>query len=185
MVRRPVAGAYSKWPSGRGRAWAEACSLGGLSDWGSDRLVRRIRPPNFKASAAHRRRQGLSQWAIAGGGAVPGERCSPNDHPMVTPSPICGRHALRMLQPILPAAKEHDMQAFAAQMTSKYQVVIPKAVREALGLRPRDTVLFLVQGQTVFLRPRPSSFTDALLGLHGELWDNPEASLEQERSSWE
>ena len=89
-----------------------------------------------------------------------------------------------MLPIIYPEAEEYDMQAIAAQVSSKYQVVIPKAVREALGLRPRDTG-FSRPRETVFWRARPSSFTDALLGLHSELWGDAEAWLEQERSSWE
>jgi len=77
------------------------------------------------------------------------------------------------------------MRTIAAQVSVKYQVVIPKPVREALGLRPRDTLLFLVDGDTVLLRARPASFTRALLGLHRELWPDPDAWLEEERISWE
>ncbi len=76
------------------------------------------------------------------------------------------------------------MQAIAARMSAKYQIVIPKPVREILRLQPRDTLLFLVDGDTVILRPQPASFTQALRGLHQELWPDPDEWLEQERSSW-
>jgi len=76
------------------------------------------------------------------------------------------------------------MQTIAAQVSAKYQVVIPRPVREALGIRPQDTLLFLLDGDTVLLRPKPASFTQALLGLHRELWPDPDTWLEEERASW-
>jgi AbrB family looped-hinge helix DNA binding protein len=77
------------------------------------------------------------------------------------------------------------MQAIAAKVSSKYQVVIPKEVRESLHLQPQDTLLFLLDGDMVVLRPRPASFTDVMRGLHQELWPDPDEWLEEERSSWE
>lgn len=77
------------------------------------------------------------------------------------------------------------MRTFAVQVGAKYQIVIPKAVREALGLGPQGTLLFLVDGDTVMLRARPASFTQALLGMHQHLWRDPDTWLEQERASWE
>lgn len=77
------------------------------------------------------------------------------------------------------------MQAITAKISSKYQVVIPKAVRESLHLQPQDTLLFLLDGDRVILLPRPASFTQAMRGLHQQLWPDPDAWLEKERSSWE
>ena len=77
------------------------------------------------------------------------------------------------------------METFVARMSAKYQVVIPKAVRESLKLRPRDELLFLVDGDMVILHPQPASFTEAIRGLHRDLWpDDPDAWLEEERT-WE
>ena len=77
------------------------------------------------------------------------------------------------------------MTAITAQVSTKYQVVIPKEVRERLNIHPRDTLLFLIDGDTVILRPKPQSFTETLRGLHSHLWTDSEAWLEQERASWE
>ncbi len=77
------------------------------------------------------------------------------------------------------------MHTVTARIGARYQVVIPKAVREALNLRPQDTLLFLVDGDTVFLRPKPASFTETLLGLHREIWPDPDTWLEEERGAWE
>lgn len=77
------------------------------------------------------------------------------------------------------------MQAITAKISSKYQVVIPKAVRESLHLQPQDTLLFLLDGDRVVLLPRPASFTQVMQGLHQQLWPDPDEWLEKERSSWE
>ena len=76
------------------------------------------------------------------------------------------------------------MKTVITRLGSKYQVVIPKAVREALHLGPDTPLLFLIVGDTVILRSRPTSFCEALRGLHKELWPEPEAWLEGERAAW-
>jgi AbrB family looped-hinge helix DNA binding protein len=78
------------------------------------------------------------------------------------------------------------MEAIVTRVSRKYQIVIPRAVREALQLHPDDTLLFLVSGDSVILRTRPASFTEAMRGLHKEIWPaDTEDWLEKERASWE
>lgn len=77
------------------------------------------------------------------------------------------------------------MTTIPAQISTKYQVVIPKEIRELMNLQPRDTLLFLIDGDTVILRPKPKSFTKTLRGLHRHIWADSEKWLEDERSSWE
>ena len=77
------------------------------------------------------------------------------------------------------------MITVSAQVSTKYQVVIPKEVREALALQPHTAVLFLVDGDTVILCPRPASFTQKLRGLHRAVWTDRDEWLEKERSTWE
>lgn len=43
----------------------------------------------------------------------------------------------------------------AAKMTSKGQVTVPKAVREALGIKEGDTVLFRVEGNRAVIATTP------------------------------
>ena len=69
------------------------------------------------------------------------------------------------------------MKTAVARISSKYQLVIPKAVRESLDLRPDSGVLFIIDGDTVILRPQPENFTEALRGLHKELWEIPIGGL--------
>jgi AbrB family looped-hinge helix DNA binding protein len=78
------------------------------------------------------------------------------------------------------------METTAVRIGPKYQIVIPRAVRESLQLRPDDTLLFLVSGDSVILRNRPASFTEAMRGLHKEIWPvDPADWLEKERAAWE
>jgi len=77
------------------------------------------------------------------------------------------------------------MQAITAKVSTRYQVVIPRLVRESLQIQPQDTLLFLLDGDTVILRPQPASFTKATRGLYRELWPDPDDWLEEERASWE
>ncbi|MEA3408318.1 MAG: AbrB/MazE/SpoVT family DNA-binding domain-containing protein [Chloroflexota bacterium] len=76
------------------------------------------------------------------------------------------------------------MKVISARVSSKYEVVVPKFVRERLGLKPKTTVLFLVDGDTMIVRPCPEDFTATLRGLHEDLWPDPEEWLEEERASW-
>lgn len=64
------------------------------------------------------------------------------------------------------------MVTIQVKINAKYQVVIPKEVRQKLDLQPRATLLFLIDGDTVMIRPKPVSFTDKLRGLHKEVWHN-------------
>lgn len=77
------------------------------------------------------------------------------------------------------------MVTATAHVSTKFQVVIPKEVRDVLALRPNDTLLFLIDGSTVYIRPRPQNFTRTLRGLHREVWDDPDHWLEMERAAWE
>lgn len=43
----------------------------------------------------------------------------------------------------------------AAKMTSKGQITIPKAVREALGIREGDSVLFRLEGNRAVIAATP------------------------------
>jgi len=66
-----------------------------------------------------------------------------------------------------------------------YEASSPEAIRAhaAAADLPADEIM--VVADTVIVRPKPSSFSEALQGLHRELWPDPDRWLEEERSSWE
>ncbi len=67
------------------------------------------------------------------------------------------------------------MQDFA-RVTSKGQITIPKAVRDALGLKEGDAVLFMVDGQRAVIARTPD-----LMELAGTF----EVPLEKRGTPWD
>lgn len=59
-----------------------------------------------------------------------------------------------------------------ATMTSKGQVTVPKAVRDKLGLKQGDTIVYTVTGGGVVLTPKSIDFVD-LAGYLGEPPNGP------------
>jgi AbrB family looped-hinge helix DNA binding protein len=70
------------------------------------------------------------------------------------------------------------------KLSSKYQIVIPQAAREALSLEAGDELLVLCKTDRVVIVPKPKKFTRRTAGLHREVWQGAEAYLQEERKSW-
>lgn len=79
------------------------------------------------------------------------------------------------------------MESETTRVSSKYQVVIPKSVREKVGVNKGDELIVTVQGSDIVLKVKPNNFTDHMLGLHREVWENVDATdyVDGERTSWE
>jgi AbrB family looped-hinge helix DNA binding protein len=65
----------------------------------------------------------------------------------------------------------------SAKISSKYQIVVPREARDALGLRAGDRLLVTVVGDLIEMRAEPSDVVTELEGLlsgttgaEGELW---------------
>ena len=61
------------------------------------------------------------------------------------------------------------------KLSAKYQIVIPRRVRQQLGLGAGDELLVEVREYTIVLVPRPKSYSKRLRGLHKEVWENVDA----------
>ncbi len=70
-----------------------------------------------------------------------------------------------------------------AILSSKYQIVIPREVRKALGLKPGDRLLVVVSGNCLILRKKPKSYRKAISGIGRGLY--PPDYLQKERESWD
>ncbi len=70
------------------------------------------------------------------------------------------------------------------KLSSKYQVVIPRAAREALGLEAGDELLILCKADRVVMMPKPKKYSQRTAGLHREIWQGAHAYLKDERDSW-
>lgn len=47
-----------------------------------------------------------------------------------------------------------------SSLTTKWQTTIPKDVREFLGLKPNDKILYLIEGEKVILKPLKGNILD-------------------------
>lgn len=73
-----------------------------------------------------------------------------------------------------------------SKLSSKNQIVIPKALREYAGLRSGDEILISGAGGGLLICKRPDNYTEHMLGLGRELWENvdPAEYIKKLRSSW-
>jgi AbrB family looped-hinge helix DNA binding protein len=69
-------------------------------------------------------------------------------------------------------------------LSSKYQIVIPQAAREALSLAAGDELLVLCKSDRVVIIPKPKKFAKRTAGLHREIWQGADAYLKSERENW-
>lgn len=74
----------------------------------------------------------------------------------------------------------------SVRVSGKYQVVIPKSIREEIGLEKGDELIVSLQEKAIIMRVKPKSYSDYTLGLHKEIWKETEATeyVEKGRSSW-
>ena len=77
--------------------------------------------------------------------------------------------------------------ATSVRIGKRYAVVLPKKVRERLGLHEGDELLIEVSRRGILLIPRPKSYTSYLAGLHREVWRDLDVDdyLAEERKSWQ
>ncbi len=69
-----------------------------------------------------------------------------------------------------------------ATLSSKNQIVIPREAREALGLKPGDRLLVVVQDNRMLVLEKPKSYAAALKGIAKGLY--PKDYLKKERDEW-
>jgi AbrB family looped-hinge helix DNA binding protein len=69
-------------------------------------------------------------------------------------------------------------------LSSKFQIVIPREAREALGLSAGDELLVLSKPDRVVIVPKPRKFAKHMAGLHREVWQGAETYLQDERDTW-
>jgi len=70
----------------------------------------------------------------------------------------------------------------------KSQIVISKAMRKSLGLKPGDQLAAVVEGDKIILRPKPKSSATRLRGLGKGTWGSKtkiDAYLDKLRDEWE
>jgi AbrB family looped-hinge helix DNA binding protein len=74
------------------------------------------------------------------------------------------------------------------RLNQKSQIVISKAIRKSLGLKPGDQLAAVVQGNKIILRAKPKSPSARLRGLGKGTWGTRakiDSYIEKLRDEWE
>lgn len=68
----------------------------------------------------------------------------------------------------------------------KYQVVIPRSIREKVNIEPKREVLVEEVNGVIIIFPKPTSYTELMFGLGKDLWKgiDPKRYIKQERRNW-
>lgn len=73
-----------------------------------------------------------------------------------------------------------------AKLSSKYQLVIPKELRQYAHLKSGDKVVMGGFMGRVIISPQPRSYTDYMQGLHKNVWAevNVDQYIKELREGW-
>ena len=74
----------------------------------------------------------------------------------------------------------------SVKVSRRYQIAVPSQARKHLNIRSGDRLLVDIQDGLIVLLPQPRRYTDALAGLHQEIWKGVDAQsyLGEEREAW-
>jgi AbrB family looped-hinge helix DNA binding protein len=72
------------------------------------------------------------------------------------------------------------------KVSSRYQIAIPSAAREALDIEAGDRLLVDVQDGVIVLIPKPANYVGHMAGLYKEIWERVDTDkyLADEREAW-
>ena len=68
------------------------------------------------------------------------------------------------------------------KISTKHQIVVPREVREALGLKAGDRLLLVVRGNSAILLAKPKKYSRAVIGMGKGAY--PSGYLNDERDAW-
>jgi AbrB family looped-hinge helix DNA binding protein len=69
------------------------------------------------------------------------------------------------------------------KLSSKNQIVIPRDIRDAVGVKAGDRLLVVPRGNTVILMRKPRRYSKAIAGTGKDLYGSN--YLAKERESWQ
>jgi len=72
------------------------------------------------------------------------------------------------------------------KVSSKYQIVIPRDIREKLNLKAGDKLIIKTNNEKIIIYPQPKSYAKYALGLGKETWQGIDATeyVQKERETW-
>jgi AbrB family looped-hinge helix DNA binding protein len=74
----------------------------------------------------------------------------------------------------------------SVKVSKRYQIAVPALARQLLNIKSGDRLLVDIQDGIMVLLPEPENYTEAMAGLHKEIWEGVDAQeyINQERNSW-
>ena len=72
------------------------------------------------------------------------------------------------------------------KVSSKYQIVIPREVREKINLKSGDRLIIKANNDKIVIYPKPKNYAKYSLGLGKEIWQDIDATeyVKKERETW-
>ena len=72
------------------------------------------------------------------------------------------------------------------KVSSKYQIVIPRDIREKLNLKVGDKLIIKTNNEKIIIYPQPKSYAKYALGLGKEIWQGIDVTeyVRKERETW-
>ena len=76
--------------------------------------------------------------------------------------------------------------SISVKVSSRHQIVVPRAARERLNIQSGDRLLVDVQDNVIILIPDPQDYVQHMAGLHKDIWKDLDtnAYLREEREAW-
>jgi len=73
------------------------------------------------------------------------------------------------------------------KVSSKYQIVIPKEIRQTLSISAGDRLILRTEEGKLSLYTLPGNMSEYSLGLHKDVWQDIDATdyVNKERETWE
>jgi AbrB family looped-hinge helix DNA binding protein len=72
----------------------------------------------------------------------------------------------------------------SVKVSNRYQIAVPQHARKRLKIKSGDRLLVDVQDGMIVLLPEPQNYTQALAGLHREIWEKTGEYITGERNAW-
>ncbi len=74
----------------------------------------------------------------------------------------------------------------SVKVSKRYQIAVPAIARKLLNIKSGDRLLVDIQDGVMILIPEPDNYTQALAGLHKEVWEGVQTQkyIEEQRDAW-
>ena len=74
----------------------------------------------------------------------------------------------------------------SVKVSKRNQIAVPAIARQQLNIKSGDRLLVDIQDGIIVLIPEPENYTEAMAGLHRDVWDGVDVDeyINEERDAW-